>query len=67
MSLFFLLTLIPSKGQHTRTNTRETLFAAMSGNVGVGHMQSLMRSDLQQADEAGERWQSTGSSGKAAT
>lgn len=39
----------------------------MSGNVGVGRMQSLMRSDLQQADEAGGRGQSTGSSGKAAT
>lgn len=33
-------------------------------NVGVVRMQSLMRSDLQQADEAGERGQSTGSSGK---
>lgn len=65
--MYFLLTLIPSKGQHTIKNTRETLFAAMSGNVGVGRMQSLMRSDLQQAGEAGGRGQSTGSSGKAAT
>lgn len=40
---------------------RETLFAGTRGTVGAPVVaRPLMRSDLQQADEAGERGQSTG-------